>query len=196
VSTCVNLNLFKLNKSLPSQITALLSGTYNEIYDKNLIQDFLHYEVKVKKAKLIWAHGFEASSSLDIQDCTKVFADYASVPKLIAQSSFGIAICRQDLGVSLDAAMPTKIAEFLAVGRPLVINGRLGDSQSLLIKNRVAVVLENEFDIPRCSEELHALILDPELPNRCRKVAEDFFSLTQGTRRYQALYDRVINEQK
>ena len=45
----------------------------------------------------------------------------------IAQSSFGLALCKTNIGDSLKGVMPTKIAEFLSVGRPVVVSEGIGD---------------------------------------------------------------------
>jgi hypothetical protein len=54
------------------------------------------------------------------------------MPNLVATAHFGMAICKENTGESLAAAVPTKIGEFLASGRPLIVSKGVGDMDALL----------------------------------------------------------------
>jgi hypothetical protein len=47
----------------------------------------------------------------------------------------------------------------------------------------------------RAASELGRLLDDPELPARCRKAAEERFSLEAGVEAYQALYGEIAASQ-
>ena len=192
ISTCVDTKLFELDPNLPTIPLGLLSGTFNSIYDSDLITKFTKYVIENFGHKIIWIRGSEGSDQIkDLGQQETIIANYDEVPRFIKQSSYGICICRNDLGDSLKAAMPTKIAEFLSVGRPVIVNSRLGDVKELLIKNDVAVTLDSESDIPTAAQQLMRLISDPTTPSRSRKVAEEHLSLKYATQEYLSVYNSI-----
>jgi glycosyltransferase involved in cell wall biosynthesis len=192
VSTCVDTELFAFEPHLPKIPLGLLSGTFNSIYDSQLIKEFNHYVIKNFGHKILWIHGYESSDQKkDLGQQEIISSTYDDVARYVSQSSYGISICRNDLGDSLKAAMPTKIAEFLSVGRPVIVNSLLGDVKELLIKNNVAVALDSESDIPKVAQQLINLIADPTTPSLCRQLAEETFSLEYATKQYISLYQSI-----
>lgn len=193
VSTCVDTKLFAFEPHLPKIPLGLLSGTFNSIYNSQLIREFNHYVIEHFGHKILWIRGFESSDQQkDLGQQEIISSSYDDVARYLAQSSYGISICRNDLGDSLKAAMPTKIAEFLSVGRPVIVNSLLGDIKDLLIKNNVAVTLDSESDIPKAAQQLINLISDPTMPSRCRKVVEEHLSLTYATQEYISVYRSIV----
>lgn len=91
------------------------------------------------------------------------------------------------------ASCPTKLAEALASGMPVVCNHGIGDLDRLLPAERVGVLLE-DFT-PRSYDEtaaaLHELLTDPELAGRCRRLAEGRFGLPAGVEAYHRLYSEL-----
>jgi glycosyltransferase involved in cell wall biosynthesis len=102
-----------------------------------------------------------------------------------------MSICKEDAGPSLKAAMPTKIAEFLAIGRPVVVNTGLGDCDELLAKNGAGVIISRNDDLKLKAKELIELIHDKKSPQRCRNLAESNFDLNKGVRSYLDSYDAL-----
>jgi glycosyltransferase involved in cell wall biosynthesis len=163
------------------------------IYDSQLIKEFNHYVIKNFGHKILWIYGFESSDQKkDLGQQKIISSSYDDVARYVTQSSYGISICRNDLGDSLKAAMPTKIAEFLSVGRPVIVNSLLGDVKELLINNNVAVTLDSESDIPKAAQQLIKLISDPTMPSRSRRVAEEHFSLAHASLEYISVYRSII----
>jgi glycosyltransferase involved in cell wall biosynthesis len=95
------------------------------------------------------------------------------------------------------AASPTKIPEYLAAGLPVICNLGIGDMDELVANEGVGVVLYS-FDADHYQEAAaQALKLseDPQIPTRCRAVAETFFDLeTVGGPKYVELYRRLEGE--
>jgi glycosyltransferase involved in cell wall biosynthesis len=192
ISTCVDTNLFAFNESLPDSPIALLSGTYNEIYNAELISKFLLHVSSKFGHKIVWARGYESKSSFNLFNLAVVRKlTYSDMAKTISDSSYGIAVCRNDLGVSLSAAMPTKIAEFLAVGRPVIVNSNLGDVKEILARKNVAIILDNESQIEQAGKQLLSILSDPQTPYRCREVAEQSLSLQKAAFQYSLVYSGV-----
>ena len=109
--------------------------------------------------------------------------------KIIGSYSFGVSICKMNAGPSLKAAMPTKIAEFLASGRPVVVNKGLGDFDRYLTDFNAGIILTGEpGDTLSKAQQLVSLLSDPQLPARCRELAETYFDIDRGVTSYLKLY--------
>ena len=104
------------------------------------------------------------------------------------------SICKLNAGASLTAAVPTKIGEFLACGRPVVVNKGLGDMDEMLAEFDAGVIIDgNPQNLQEGALKLVDLLADPETPERCRGLAEKYFSIDIGTRKYLSLYGEIGN---
>jgi glycosyltransferase involved in cell wall biosynthesis len=90
---------------------------------------------------------------------------------------------------------PTRMAEVLGSGIPVIANGGIGDVEKILREHRVGVIVSDSGDdaMVAALKELQELQRDPELASRCRTAAAEIFSLDRGTQIYRDLY-RVIVE--
>ncbi len=88
---------------------------------------------------------------------------------------------------------PTRMAEVLAAGLPVVANAGVGDVEAVVRRHDVGVLLADDSDaaLAAAIAQLDALLADPDLPRRCRAAAEAGFSLASGTAAYLALYDAL-----
>jgi len=96
------------------------------------------------------------------------------------------------------SSSPTKIAEYLAGGLPVVCNTGVGDLDELIETDRVGVVISefNNEAYGRALTQLEVLGQDASLAERCRTSAEKRFSLNKvGGERYRRLYRRMLNTQ-
>lgn len=89
---------------------------------------------------------------------------------------------------------PTRMAEILGCGIPVVANDGVGDVGRIVRDYRVGVIVADSSDsaMDAAVEELAQLRADPELPARCRRAAEEVFSLKGGTEAYRALYGEIL----
>lgn len=92
---------------------------------------------------------------------------------------------------------PTRLAEILGTGRPVVANPGVGDVAEIVAGRRVGVLME--APTPEAAgaaldalDRLRADAALPALPARARETAEAVFSLEAGTAAYAALYDRIL----
>jgi glycosyltransferase involved in cell wall biosynthesis len=94
------------------------------------------------------------------------------------------------------SSSPTKIAEYLASGLPVICNTGVGDLDELIETDRVGVVI-SEFNTEaydRALAQLEVLRQDSGLAERCRISARKRFSLNNvGGERYRRLYRRILN---
>ena len=97
-------------------------------------------------------------------------------------------------GLSKLGSSPTRMAEVLGCGRPVVANPGVGDVEQVVRQNRVGVLARGfsstEMDV--CVAELLDLLKDPQLASRCRRTAEALFSLESGTAAYRQLYAEIL----
>jgi glycosyltransferase involved in cell wall biosynthesis len=89
---------------------------------------------------------------------------------------------------------PTRMAEVLGCGLPVVANEGVGDVAQIIRDHNVGVVVSGATapEMQAAWDALLALLADPGLPARCRGAAEALFSLEAGTAAFAALYEQVI----
>jgi glycosyltransferase involved in cell wall biosynthesis len=89
---------------------------------------------------------------------------------------------------------PTRMAEVLGCGRPVVANPGVGDVDQVIRQHRVGVLATgaSSAEMDACAAELLALLKDPDLASRCRRTAEALFSLESGTAAYRQLYAEIL----
>lgn len=196
VPTLVDTQRFEIAPMPPIDVIhALYSGTYNGFYDLGLSREFLRIMGRHHPIDVAWASEYPLERErLDHAGASEVMAsDYVRLPDVLRTSHFGLAICRLDAGRSLAMAVPTKIAEFLATGRPVVVSRGVGDMDDLIARYRVGVTIESadEAHLGERAETLLDLLSDPDLPNRCRALAENWFSLEVGVQQISDLYEEV-----
>jgi hypothetical protein len=195
VPTAVDLDRFLLTSKMPKVLRALFSGTYNDYYDLNLSLLFMEELRQQIRVETHWARPFESSKQfIGVGEEKILFVPQTKVAELIPNYSFGVSICKLNAGPSLSAAMPTKIGEFLACGRPVVVNRGLGDMDAFIAESKVGVALSGDpVDARHAAGELIELISDPETPFRCRAIAEKYFSMDKGVEKYLELYGRMLS---
>lgn len=118
-------------------------------------------------------------------------ATHVEVPRLMGRMDAGIFFIKPVF--SKQASAPTKLAEFLGCGIPCLANAGVGDMAEVLETNKVGVALK-AFDAASLAaglEQLLALVSDPGTRVRCITTAQEHFSLGEGVRRYEAVYEQV-----
>ncbi len=88
------------------------------------------------------------------------------------------------------ASCPTKLGEALASGLPVVCNRGVGDLDAVLAGGAVGLLVDSfsEDGYSRAARGLGALLPDPALPGRCRRLAEAAYGLESGVEAYHQLY--------
>jgi glycosyltransferase involved in cell wall biosynthesis len=117
------------------------------------------------------------------------------VPSYLSASDAGVAFIKPCF--SKLASSPTKFAEFLACGLPLITNTGIGDSDSLVNDERVGALVQDfsEEEYLTAVRAIEKLIAEPEpIRRRTREVAERLFDVRRvGVERYTRLYDNVLD---
>lgn len=193
IPTCVQTKKFLMTPLPTSQITCLLSGTFNNYYDLDETKRVLDEIRKSLDLQVIWARGGEApSQELGVGEDYAISATHAEMPELVSAAHFGIAICKQENMESLAAAVPTKIAEFLASGRPVIVSRNIGDLDTLISRYRTGIIIQNGEDLSGVASQLMELISDPATPDRCRALALEHFDMDKAVNTYSKIYEEML----
>jgi glycosyltransferase involved in cell wall biosynthesis len=92
------------------------------------------------------------------------------------------------------ASFPTKFAEGLASGLPVVCNRGIGDLDEVVEREGVGIFVDS-FSEPAylvATRRLRVLLDDPDLAERCRRLAERRYGLDVGIQAYQQLYAELV----
>ncbi len=195
IPTCVQTSKFLPSPMPRGQITCLLSGTFNNYYDIEKMKQVLEMVRESVNLKVIWARAGESPSwELGVGEDEIISATHSEMPKLVRESHFGIAICRQDSQESLAAAVPTKIGEFLASGRPVIVSNGIGDLDQMLVSTLTGVIVEEDSSLEVLAKQVTDLINDPMTPERCRELAMKHFDMETSIDRYLDVYERMLKK--
>src|ERR1051325_4975525 len=117
----------------------------------------------------------------------------ADVPHYLRAADVGVSLIRTSF--ARQASSPTKFAEYLAAGLPVISTAEIGDLDTQIERHRVGVLL-SRFDGDAYAEAVRAMTelrRDPELAERCRALARDEYDLHDvGGARYRRLYEAVL----
>jgi len=109
-----------------------------------------------------------------------------------------------DIGLSLIApsfsklgSSPTKVAEYLACGNVVIVNGAVGDQARLKSDPGACIVLDDFSDesVRHASKKALGIVTSAPFGDRAEcthRVARTHFDLALGVERYARLYDRVL----
>ena len=201
IPTCVDLEKFKLipaNKT-PGQLskknTLVYVGSVSTWY---MLKEMIDFAIMANKAGLadkfiIVTHETDyAKKALKIgcdDFISVVSANRDEVQNYISSASIGLAFYKP--GYSRKGCCPTKLGEYLACGVPVIINSGVGDSDALVMGERVGVVLDefSESEYSRAIDIIRGLLAEGEsLRLRCRAAAAKCLSLETGVKRYIDVY--------
>jgi glycosyltransferase involved in cell wall biosynthesis len=118
----------------------------------------------------------------------------SDIPMYLGASDIALSFIKQCY--SKQASSPTKIAEYLASGLPVISNRGIGDLDELIETDEVGILVE-EFtpaNFAQCLNEMTALKKQEDLINRCKISAKKRFDLIKvGGARYRSLYNKLLS---
>jgi glycosyltransferase involved in cell wall biosynthesis len=190
IPTCVDLDRFRPNPPARRGPRVIWAGTVGPRYDFRagvaLARELgLPFTVLTREAE-------DARAALDgATDVDVRFVPSTEIPGELAAGDVGLSTMLPSF--SKRASAPTRVGEYLAAGMPVAALAGVGDLDALLPEAGAGVVLPDSSagSVESGAAELRALLRDPETPVRCRRLAEERFSLTDGVARYLELYKRL-----
>lgn len=130
-----------------------------------------------------------AEQQVLVEDIRIVSAAYSEVPTYIAAAQASVFFIRPSF--SKQASSPTKQAELLAMGKPIVTNAGVGDSDEILLKTKGGVLI-NEFTEEQyrtSAKQLLALSISVE---DVRASTADVYALSAGVKSYAKVYSTIL----
>jgi glycosyltransferase involved in cell wall biosynthesis len=205
VPSCVDLNQFRLSETRPKlerdPLRLIYIGSVGGRYILDKIgrfvaiasreMDRVHLRVLTRaEPELIQSmlNAGALSKGLYSTDCVP----YSAVPEELMRQHAGLFFLTE--GISEHGCSPTKIGEYWAVGLPVVTTPNVSDTDDIVRRERVGVIVrEHSDDAYRSAiKELHSLLKDPELATRCRRAAETHYALEPACERQLALYRDLV----
>lgn len=202
IPTCANLKRFVPATTPPSKLVigclgTVLSGWFRLDWLANFIaaaakrEPTLSFEITTRDApdriRSAIGGGVGLQSRVSIAPC-----DSDKVHEVLQGQVASVMFFTQGLGKL--GSSPTRMGEILGCGLPVVANHGVGDVASIIQKYKVGVLVSgsSEYEMMQAWDELNVLLKDPNLASRCRRAAEEVFSLESGASAYEALYEKVL----
>ena len=199
IPTCVDLENFIPNRVPTGRVAVVYTGSIGTWYMLKEMVDFYKALLETNRdAKfLIITHSDHNMIKRDVLKDTEgnIFIKMANpkeVPAHLNRSDMGIFFIKPCF--SKAASCPTKFAEYLACGLPVIISRGIGDTERIVKENNIGVVVEDfsAIEYKRAIFKLNELLIERDsLRDRCRKVAEKYFSLQEGVEKYFSAYKRL-----
>lgn len=213
VPCCADLELFKFSQSgrerrrhelgLDGRFIVVYSGSIGGWYLNEDMSDFFAVLLKEKpQAHAFWlttgnhdhVRALMRTRGIEEKDYAVLATTTADVPSYLSASDAGLAFIKPCF--SKLASSPTKYAEYLACGLPLIINCGIGDSDTLVTREKTGVLV-GEFNQAAYQSAIAALeyfvVNSEQTRRRNREVAERLFDVRRvGVERYAHLYESVL----
>ncbi len=188
---------------LEDRFTLVYSGSIDGWYlTEKMVDFFAHLLTDKPSAHFLWLapsnhdriRSLMVKRGIEPQNYTVRAVNSSEVGSYLSASDAGLAFIKPCF--SKLASSPTKNAEYLACGLPLIINAGIGDSGDLITTEGLGALV-NEFSQAEYSKALATidrLVRNPEATRvRSRAVAERLFDVrTVGVERYACLYENVL----
>ena len=89
-----------------------------------------------------------------------------------------------------NVSSPLKFAEYLAAGLPVLLSEGVGDTESIIKKYAVGIIIKNNNYITAL-KDLSELLNDKDVYGRCLRVANKEFNINTSFKQYQEIYDKL-----
>lgn len=196
IPTCVDTNIFYPRKA-KKEFDFVYAGSIGARYLPNeMVKFFAEYRKRKPAAKMLFLlndgaeHVQLLTKQYDVPENAVIFAkaDYAEVPEWLGKARFGIIFLKQC--VANVGSCPTKFAEYLSCGLPVIVSSGIGDCDEILMNHSLGVIAKNfsEKDYARAAEGILRLSNSKNFYIPARKVVEGTFSLQKGVEDYYKIY--------
>jgi glycosyltransferase involved in cell wall biosynthesis len=214
IPCCADLELFRFSRGdrdrrrtelgLQDRFAIVYSGSIDGWYLTESMADFFVTLRKQKgNAHFLWltparherVHDLMRERGVGESDYTVLASTPRDVPSYLSAADVGLAFIKPCF--SKLASSPTKYAEYLGCGLPLIINEGVGDSDALITREKVGALVRAfvELEYAKASAAIESFAGYPEQTRqRAREVAERLFDVRRvGAERYARLYETVLD---
>lgn len=116
----------------------------------------------------------------------------SDVPRYLSAADISLSFIKACY--SKQSSSPTKLAEYLACGLPIICNPGVGDVDSLILNNRVGILVDG-FSNESYLKALQEIDDLGDVREWCRETAAREFDLeTVGGAKYRLLYNKLLGE--
>jgi len=111
------------------------------------------------------------------------------VYKYLWASDIGVFFIKPSF--SKQSSSPTKLAEYLACGLPVIGNAGVGDTEEIILENNLGAIVYRfeEAEYKRAFERAIQLMKDPDFEKRAQKFVKASLSVEVGVERYKGIYE-------
>ena len=199
IPTCVDMKRFKIKNQInKKKIIFSYLGSIDTAYDIDPVLNFLD---KISKRNVSYKIYFFSKKTKKLINKLKNFniskenysikeLNYHQVPKYLTKTDIGIFYLKKNL--SIKASFPTKIAEFLACGIPIICNDFNKDITNMIIKNKLGIIMNfNNENITPTLNQIKIKYINSKKSFTCRQYANNFLSLNSGILKLESIYDKL-----
>ena len=202
IPTCADLQRFKRSNKPPSErvygcVGTVLSGWFLMDWLATLFNTVAQKDPEARFEVVTRDDTETVRAALDIDgklgDRLSIFPSASeSVHEALQKQSTSVMFFTA--GKSKLGSAPTRLGEALGCGIPVITNEGVGDVADIIRRYNVGVIVKDasETAMNAALGELEPLRSDPDLPPRCRRAAEEVFSLEAGTEAYHKLYADIL----
>lgn len=202
IPTCADLDRFRPPATLPEAavygcVGTVLSGWFKTDWLAAFFRAVARHDPKARFEVVTRDDAETVRMRLDPEGALPTLSIFSAKPEQVhrdvqrqsASAMFYAGGDTSELGRS-----PTRMAEILGCGIPVVANKGVGDVAGILSHYRVGVIAPDQSDnaMDEAVRSLIKLRTDTNLPARCRQAAEEVFSLPRGIEAYKELYAKVL----
>lgn len=211
IPTCVDLNRFpprnegqreQMRKVLDisDRIVIVYSGSIGTwyLFDK-MVESFKAikaYEPKayfflLNKAEHDYAQRILKEHGIFPKDYTIKAVSPGDMHKYLWASDMGIFFIKPSF--AKQSSSPTKLAEYLACGLPVIGNAGVGDTEEIILGNNLGSIVYrfDEEEFKRAFKIALALTKDDTFQNRAMEFVKQQMSVDVGVERYKGIYDKL-----
>ncbi len=116
--------------------------------------------------------------------------DFCNVKAELIEATFGVILRKQDIVSRVSS--PIKFAEYLSAGLPVILREGIGDTEQIIKKYNVGVIIKDN-DYESAISELQELLNDKDVYHRCLRLADKEFSINISFEQYQDIYDNLLS---
>ena len=200
VSTCVAADKFQWVKDFPEPICLGCVGGVQLWYDFPRALDLYNSLLKVRpEAKLHIVNQSEheyikkclSDAGVSMENVVLESREHSEMAAVYKNFSFGVFFIRDYY--SKKASMPTKLAEFMATGTPVITGKGIGDVDRYIESYDAGVLLDQEIGETDV-QKIIGLLSDTEIRQRCRKMVVEEFSLDKAIASIDSIYSHLASQ--
>ena len=179
----------------------LYAGNLGTFYNLEKMLDFFKLMNKKDKTSFLWILSkyskdvikeSAGKKGIGSSDYGVDVLDYDDMPKAFSTAYASLMFYNRKL--SNKGCCPIKFTESLACGTPVIINSGIGDCDKIIENNKVGAVIQDfsEEEYEKAISYIDRLMEEKDLTtSRCKKIAEEKFSLDKGVAKCVEIYNNM-----